>query len=189
MGVELIGAKLIAPWFGTSLYVWTSVLGISMLGLAAGYFIGGHLSRRNNIAGRLKILLILATFFIAIMPVSSGIIMQMTQMIDVRWGSMISSIVFIFPPLLFMGMVSPVVIRYCALEKENTGRTAGLVFASSTLGGVLSVLLSGFYFLPVWGLYYSSWMFAGLMLGATVVAHQINKYKISLDLKTDAAPG
>ncbi len=178
MGVELIGAKLIAPWFGTSLYVWTSVLGISMLGLASGYYLGGYLSRQQNITTHLKILLALAAFFIAIMPFSSGVIMQMTQMMDVRWGSMISSIVFILPPLIFMGMVSPIVIRYCAVDKEKTGHTAGLVFAASTIGGVLSVLLCGFYFLPLWGLYNSAWFFAGLMLSTIFIAHHVNKYKI-----------
>ncbi|VAW61993.1 hypothetical protein MNBD_GAMMA10-1781 [hydrothermal vent metagenome] len=186
MGVELIGAKLIAPWFGTSLYVWTSVIGISMLGLATGYYLGGRLSRQENIATRLKILLALAAFFIAIMPITSDIIMQMTQMMDVRWGSMISSIVFILPPLVFMGMVSPVVIRYCALEKEKTGHTAGLVFAASTIGGVLSVLLCGFYFLPLWGLYNSAWFFAGLMLSSTVIAHHVNKYRDVIIYEKDA---
>lgn len=177
MGVELIGAKLIAPWFGTSLYVWTSVLGISMLGLASGYYLGGNLSRKENISTHLKILLSLAAFFIAIMPFSSSVILQMTQMMDVRWGSMISSIVFILPPLIFMGMVSPVVIRYCAQDKEKTGHTAGLVFAASTIGGVLSVLLCGFYFLPLWGLYNSAWFFSGLMICTVVIAHRVNKYR------------
>ncbi|HED34818.1 MAG TPA: hypothetical protein ENJ08_11535 [Gammaproteobacteria bacterium] len=181
MGVELIGAKLIAPWFGTSLYVWTSVLGISMLGLASGYYLGGHLSRKENIATRLKTLLALAAFFIAVMPFSSSVIMQMTQMMDVRWGSMISSIVFILPPLIFMGMVSPIVIRYCALEKEKTGHTAGIVFAASTIGGVLSVLFCGFYFLPLWGLYNSAWFFAALMLSTIAIAHHVNKQRLVVE--------
>jgi len=141
---------------------------------------------QENIATRLKILLALAAFFIAIMPITSDIIMQMTQMMDVRWGSMISSIVFILPPLVFMGMVSPVVIRYCALEKEKTGHTAGLVFAASTIGGVLSVLLCGFYFLPLWGLYNSAWFFAGLMLSSTVIAHHVNKYRDVIIYEKDA---
>lgn len=169
MAVELIGAKLIAPWFGTSLYVWTSVLGVSMLGLASGYYLGGYWSRGRHHAGKLKMLLILSAAVIALMPTSARLVMTLTQLMDVRWGSLISSLIFIFPPLLFMGMVSPMIIRYCAVHKAQTGRVAGLVFAASTVGGVLSVLLTGFYLIPVWGLYDTPWLFAGLMLGATMI--------------------
>ncbi len=177
MGVELIGAKLIAPWFGTSLYVWTSVLGVSMLGLASGYYIGGHLSYRQAQGNLLKKLLLLATLFVGVMPLTATLIMSATQMVDVRLGSLIASIVFIFPPLLLMGMVSPMIIRYCTREKTHTGKIAGSVFAASTIGGVLSVLLSGFYFIPLLGLNYASWLFAGLMLIATGVAHFASRYK------------
>jgi len=177
MGVELIGAKLIAPWFGTSLYVWTSVLGISMLGLASGYYIGGHLSYRQTHRALLKKLLLLAALFVGIMPLTATLIMSVTQMMDVRLGSMIASIVFIFPPLLLMGMVSPIVIRYCTVKQAHAGKIAGLVFASSTVGGVLSVLLSGFYFIPILGLNNASWLFAGLMLCATVIAYFLEGYE------------
>lgn len=181
MGVELIGAKLIAPWFGTSLYVWTSVLGVSMLGLAIGYYIGGHLSNRQTQGNHLTLLLALAALFVGIMPMSANFILSLTQMMDVRLGSMIASLVFILPPLLLMGMVSPMVIRYCTTKQTHTGKIAGLVFAASTVGGVTSVLLSGFYFLPFLGLSYSSWLFAALMLVATVIAHFVEKYKNSFE--------
>ncbi|VAW71550.1 hypothetical protein MNBD_GAMMA13-1548 [hydrothermal vent metagenome] len=175
MAVELIGAKLIAPWFGTSLYVWTSVLGVSMLGLATGYYLGGYWSRRQHHARQLQILLLLSTVFIAIMPISAELVLASTQLMDVRWGSLISALVFILPPLVFMGMVSPMVIRYCAAGKTQTGHTAGLVFAASTVGGVSSVLLTGFYLIPVWGLYDTPWLFAGLMLGTILIVQRVNK--------------
>ncbi len=181
MGVELIGAKLIAPWFGTSLYVWTSVLGLSMLGLALGYYFGGRLSHRVSQDNRLKMLLMLAGLFIGIMPASAGLILSLTQMLDVRLGSMISSLVFIFPPLLMMGMVSPMIIRYCTLKYDESGKVAGLVFGASTVGGVISVLLSGFYFIPYLGLYKTSFLFAVLMLGATLIAHFAESYKMPVE--------
>jgi len=176
MGVELIGAKLIAPWFGTSLYVWTSVIGVSMLGLASGYYWGGHLSYRQLERDLLKKLLLMAAFFVGIMPITATFIMSMTQAMDVRLGSLLASLTFIFPPLLLMGMVSPIIIRYCTVKLSHTGKIAGMVFAASTVGGVLSVLLSGFYFIPTLGLHSASWLFAGLMLCATAIAYFLERY-------------
>lgn len=168
MAVELISAKLIAPWFGTSLYVWTSVLGVTMMALALGYLVGGILSVQKSIR-ILFLLLIISSVLIALMPFSGNLVMGSLQYYDVRFGSLISALVFLFPPLFALGTVSPVIVALCDTAKKP-GRVAGLVFAISTIGGVLSVLAVGFYLLPQLGLMTSTQIFSTVMASSLVVA-------------------
>lgn len=153
MACELIGAKMLAPFFGTSLYVWAAALGLTLGGLTSGYFIGGRLSKR--FVGETRLLywiLIIASVFLALMPFTSEWIMQSTIHFSLQTGAILSLMVFMFPPLVFMGMVSPVIINLLTDEAKSAGNSAGTVYAISTLGGILFTFLMGFYVIPAFGL-------------------------------------
>jgi len=153
MACELIGAKLMAPYFGTSLYVWASVLGLTLGGLTLGYFYGGKLSKRyNNNAKLLYYVLLLASFFLVIMPFTSILIMNQTIQLSLEMGAIISLILFMMPPLILMGMVSPIIINLLTEESDSAGYSAGTVYAISTLGGILYTFLMGFFIIPTFGL-------------------------------------
>lgn len=152
MACELLGAKMIAPFYGSSLLVWSSVIGITLAGLASGYFAGGFLADRFTGNTLLFTVLAVGSAFIALMPLSAKIIMEATLGLGVRAGSVLSTLVFLFPPLVCMGMVSPIIIRLASQDIQHTGRTAGSVYAVSTVGGILSTFATGFYAIPIWGI-------------------------------------
>ena len=155
MACELIGAKMLAPYFGTSLYVWAAALGLTLGGLMTGYFTGGILSKRyQNKPALLYWIMIAAGFFTALMPYTSEWIMQSTLGWPLQWGAVFSLSVFMFPPLVFMGMVSPVIINLLNTEVKGAGNSAGTVYAISTLGGILTTFLFGFYIIPNMGINY-----------------------------------
>ena len=166
MAVELLGAKMIAPFFGSSLYVWASVLGVTLFALMVGYYLGGYFSEKwKNQNGVLWILLAGGTL-IALMPYSSMWIM--TTMIDssIQVGSTVSVIVFLMPPLIFMGMTSPMLINLINSSVDKSGKTAGLVYAISTMGGIFGTFLIGFYLLPNYGINWPCLIFsAAIMIG------------------------
>ena len=164
MAVELIGAKLVAPYYGNSLYVWSAVLAITLGGLAAGYFAGGTLSEKSSNRETLFIIVALTAVLIAFMPATSGFILSTTLHMELRLGITLSCLVFLFPPLMLCGMVSPMIIRLLTTELENTGRTAGTVYAISTIGGILFTFSMGFYFIPYVGLKLSS-LYTAIVLG------------------------
>lgn len=175
MAVELTGAKLIAPWFGTSLYVWASVLGVTMMGLAGGYFMGGWLSERMKGTGVLFTVLTAAAVFTGIMPVIGPIIMEATLPWELRWGSLISALVFILPAMFSLGMVSPLLIRICSLTAEKAGRVSGIIYATSTIGGVITTFLMGFWLIPNLGLEKPIFIFAGLLIIPVLTAAVMRK--------------
>ena len=153
MACELIGAKLLAPFFGTSLYVWASALALTLGGLTLGYFIGGRLSKK--FAGSTSLLywvLISAGILLVLMPYSSDLIMNATIGLSLEAGAICSLLIFMLPPLMFMGMVSPIIINLLTQEVIAAGNNAGNVYAISTLGGILMTFLMGFYIIPNFGL-------------------------------------
>lgn len=153
MVAELAGAKMLAPFFGTALYVWASTLAVTLTALTIGYYVGGELSRKGH-AQRQKALfltLAIASALVVLMPVLAKFIMTRTIELDFLVGLVISQVIFLLPPILGMGMVSPLLIGLIG-ESRDSGKAAGLVYAISTLGGVISTLLAGFWLVPVIGI-------------------------------------
>ena len=106
MACELIGAKLLAPYFGTSLYVWAAALALTLGGLTLGYFIGGRLSRKySGSTSLLYSVLVTAGVLLVLMPFTSDLIMDATINMSLETGAICSLLVFMLPPLMFMGMV------------------------------------------------------------------------------------
>jgi spermidine synthase len=165
MACELIGAKMLAPYFGTSLYVWAAALGITLGGLMSGYFLGGILSRRmaDNLKA-LYIVLIAAAAFLFFMPFTSDWVMERALGLGLQAGAALSLLIFMFPPLVFMGMVSPLIINLLTREVKGAGNSAGNVYAISTLGGILVTFLLGFYIIPEFGISRPA-MISGFLLG------------------------
>ncbi|MBI4945732.1 MAG: fused MFS/spermidine synthase [Bacteroidetes bacterium] len=161
MAAELLGAKMLAPYFGTSLYVWSSVLAVTLGGLAMGYFAGGIFSEKKNTERNLYYILLVSAVFLIMMPMMAKEVMIHTAGFSLLVSIVLSSFIFLFPPVFFMGMVSPMIVQ-CLLVGisnpdqqsgvENSGKAAGTVYGISTLGGILATFLFGFYLIPIFGL-------------------------------------
>jgi hypothetical protein len=147
MLVELLSGRLIAPYFGSSIYVWGSVIFIFMLGLSIGYLLGGIYSRYNPSVPRLCGILIasalatLPTLFIAPWLLDE----VFYHIVDPRYGSLVTCVGLFLAPTIFAGMVSPYAIRILVKNKESSGHDAGYLYFISTLGSSLGTLLTAFY--------------------------------------------
>ncbi len=164
MACELIGAKLIAPYFGSSLYVWASVLAVTLGGLAAGYYLGGYFSKKYENTNLLFYVLLLAGFFMFLMPFTSKFILERTIDFEIRTGSIISLLLYLFPCLLFFGMTSPVIINLLTETRETSGKSAGTVYSISTIGGIFATLLIGFYIMPEFGISRPAMLIGGFII-------------------------
>jgi len=148
MTIELLGGRVLSPYFGTSVYVWGSIITIFMLSLSLGYLWGGRLSSRKPSHG------VFAAFFglsaLLSLPIIFFAEWTMTQVFltveDPRYGSLIAATLLYFLPICFMGMVSPYSIRLLVSSEEHSGRMAGLLYFVSTLGSALGTLMTSFYF-------------------------------------------
>jgi MFS family permease len=152
MAIELLGAKMIAPFYGNSLYVWTAVLATTLGGLTLGYFFGGQLSARFSNRKILNIVIALSVLVVGLLPFTGTAIMNATLDLELRLGITISAFVILTPPLLLFGMVSPLIINMLSADPTKAGSFAGIVYAVSTFGGILATFFMGFYLIPFVGI-------------------------------------
>jgi predicted membrane-bound spermidine synthase len=169
MACELIGAKEVAPYFGSSLYVWAAVLGVTLAALMTGYYTGGWLSHRFRSPQLISGVLAAAGMLLAVMPLTGPRIMELTLGMGVRSGTTLSLLLFMFPPLMLMGMSSPIIIAQLNERIETSGLSAGSVYAISTLGGIVATFATGFYLLPELGLRVPAALFGGALAVAALV--------------------
>ena len=177
MIIELLGAKIIAPYYGTSLFVWSSVLGVTLGALALGYFLGGQISKKYPGEHSLFIVLLVGAFFAGIAPLIAPYIMIFTDPMGVRLGSLVSVLLYLLVPITCMGTVSPIIIGLINEDNASAGTSAGTVYAISTVGGILATFFAGFYMIPEMGIKLSAYLTAGL-LGGIALFYFLTKKKV-----------
>lgn len=148
MTIEMLGARIMAPYFGGSLSVWGSIITVFMLALAVGYLVGGRLSTRSpNPVTFAKFFIGAAVFSLPIILFADFIMRPIFMTIeDPRYGSLFASIFMFFIPTSMLGMISPYSVRLLVDSSEHSGHMAGLLFFISTLGSAAGTLGTSFYF-------------------------------------------
>ena len=176
MVAELCGAKLLAPIFGSSLYVWASVMGITLGALASGYFYGGWLSdNTKQPQKKLAQILYLAALFVVLMPVLSYYVIPRLSYLPFLMGVVISTLALLFLPVFFLGATSPLFILLQTNSTTSAGKASGTVYAISTAGGIFATFLCGFYLIPALGLNVCLIVFAILLFAITVLTFKLFK--------------
>ena len=169
MVIELLGTRLVAPFYGTSLFVWTSLIAVTMVALALGYFAGGRLADRG-FPHTLSILLLLSGLLTGGLPWLTRPVLELTNELGLRAGALLSALLLFLPSLMLLGMIGPLAIRRVTVRLGSIGASAGNVYAVSTLGSVLGTLVLGFFLFPTIG---SHQILKGLgfllsLIGATI---------------------
>ena len=153
MVLELVGSRLMAPYLGTSLFVWTSLIGIILGCLSLGYWFGGLLADNRPEAKILSGVILLAGLLVALIALVGDIVLYWIQgtFSDIRLGAVIATLILFGVPSVLLGMVSPFAIRLKLSCIEKTGSTAGELYALSTLGSIAGTFLAGFFLLSFFG--------------------------------------
>ncbi|MEO8314694.1 MAG: fused MFS/spermidine synthase [Pseudomonadota bacterium] len=151
MGVELLGGRLLAPNFGSSIYVWGALITIFMLALSLGYLAGGRYSLHKPCMPKLGMLLAAAALTsLPVLPLSGITLENLAIAIpDPRFGSLTGAAMLFFVPTFFSGMVSPYCVRLLVDSEESSGRRAGQLYFVSTFGSAAGTILTSFY-LVLW---------------------------------------
>jgi len=150
MVIELLGTRMIAPFYGTSLYVWSSLIAVAMISLSIGYFVGGRLADFSKRIG-LSVIIALAAVFTLAIPLLTRFVLLMTDPLGLRGGAFVSALILFSPSLTMLGMVSPFAIKLATSRLDGVGSTSGSIYAVSTLGSVIGTLLLGFFLFPAVG--------------------------------------
>ncbi len=167
LGIELSASRLLGNVFGTSNIVWANVIGLILLYLAAGYFIGGWLADRSPKYSTLYTVLLWGAFSSAIVPLVSRPVLRIASqaVIDVQAGLVIGtflSILVLFSvPITLLGTVSPFAIRLAVKDVESAGKVSGRIYAISTFGSLIGTFLPVLVLIPLIGTTRTFLTFAG----------------------------
>lgn len=153
MALELTGARILAPYFGTSMYVWTSIIGIVLGALSAGYYFGGKIADKNPNPKLLSLFIFLAAILIFICALFKDIFLLNAQSLfpDIRSGATLATLILLAPASFLMGTVSPYIVRLKLEDVKEGGSVAGRLYAISTIGSIIGTFAVGFFFFEWFG--------------------------------------
>jgi len=157
LALEMCASRLLAAYFGTSLFIWANLIGMILLYLTVGYFIGGRLADHNPSEQVLCTITALAALSISILPfISQGIltwsITGLAQAsVSIFFSSLLGTILLFAVPVTLLGLVSPFAIRLATKDIGRSGKTSGSLYALSTLGGILGAFLPVLWLIPTFG--------------------------------------
>ena len=185
LALELSASRLLGNVFGTSNLVWASIIGLILIYLTAGYFIGGFWADRSPHPRTMYTALAWGAFLSGMVPLASGPVLRAAAnafdhlQIGVLFGSFAGVLVLFSLPVTLLGTISPFAIRLAIHKPEEAGRVSGRIYAISTLGSFLGAFLPVLLLIPLIGTartfvvfsifltlvaLYGLWMFSGWRL-------------------------
>lgn len=153
MSFEILGSRVLAPNFGSSVFVWGSLISVFLAGLSTGYYLGGRIADINPSSKKLGIMIItpgilFLTFPLYSVPISDWIF---AKDLGVRLSPLLASAILFFSPSIFLGIVSPYTAKLMICSLHTSGKTIGTLYALSTFGSIIGTLVTSFYLITVAG--------------------------------------
>jgi len=148
LAVEILGTRIIGPFYGVDLFLWSALISVTLAALAAGYWLGGWWADRYPSEVRFASLLVAAGLWLALLPFFREPVIGAVKPLGRMAALPAVSTLLFFPPLAILGMVSPYALKLRVRSLGEVGRSAGDLYAISTLASVAAALLMGFVLVP-----------------------------------------
>ena len=183
MAFEIIGSRVLAPFFGTSTYIWVSIIGIILLAMSAGYYYGGQQADKSQNSKRLASFILLAAIFICLMNLGKNQFLMPLASLGVHAliASSTAALLLFGPTAFLLAAVFPYALRLGLTNIENSGKAAGRFYAVSAIGSILGTFLSATVLIPAFGTTNILWILASLLLLlGIIIGRQSNKILIGI---------
>ena len=180
MGIELLGGRILAPYFGSSVHIWGSIITVFMLSLSFGYLLGGKLSIRHPSLTKYGLIFLVASIMVVPIALFAEPIMAFifSHIEDSRYGSLLASTALFFIPTIILGMISPYSVRLLVTNSERSGQVAGGLYFVSTLGSALGTIITSFYMVLAFDVNTIILSFAGVLGTLGLIAISFDKLKV-----------
>jgi spermidine synthase len=173
LGLELVASRVLAPFFGNSIFVWGALIGVVLAGLSVGYWTGGVLADRIPAPQLLLVVLALGAGVTLLIPVVDNPLLEAIVGWDPgpRWNPLVAAVVLFGLPSVILATATPIAVRLRARSLTSLGKTAGRLFALSTAGSIAGTFVTAFFLIPEVGTNQLLGMLAtGLFVAAGLVA-------------------
>ncbi|HBC87476.1 MAG TPA: glycosyl transferase [Lentisphaeria bacterium] len=161
MGYEILGTRILAPVYGSEIFVWGAIISVFLAGLCIGYAAGGRIADKRSDIHILSRIILVPSVLIVLTPYYAPWMCNIFKAmnLDTRLGALLLSIVLFLVPCIFMGAVIPIIVKAIATNIEKVGSSAGNVYSISTAGSIAGTLFTSFYLI--------SWM--GVLKGIQMI--------------------
>ncbi len=147
MSLEMVGSRLLAPYFGNSIYVWGNLIGIFMLSLSIGYYVGGKLADKYKSVRFLYIIILSAAIYILLTLFIYKPLLSQLSKLGQMYGSVVATVALFALPMVLLSFVPPIIISLVS-EGKKIGSAVGTVNSISTIGNIFGVYFSTFILIP-----------------------------------------
>ena len=153
LAIEILGTRILGPFYGVSLFLWSALITVTLAALSAGYALGGRWADQGATYPRLSSLLCGAGAWLLVVPWMKHPLLQLAEPFGLRLAVLLAAMILFFVPLMLLGMVSPYAIKLRTSSLEEVGRSAGNLYAISTAASVVAALATGFFLIPSFGVH------------------------------------
>jgi hypothetical protein len=153
LGFEMVASRILTPLFGSGIYTWATIISVFVGGLMAGYFLGGVLADRFPGFGFAAVIKILAAAWLFLVYfLAQGPLDAIIDLVPGETAALfVSGIIVCFPPLVVLGMYSPLSVRLLLKEPRDAGKISGGLFAISSFGNIVGTIVTTFVLIPTIG--------------------------------------
>lgn len=150
MGLELIAARVLSPYVGSSNVVWTSIIGIILASMSLGYWLGGKKADKEANIDQLSNILLFAALFTSIIPLLETVIIKQFAGIigNLIIAAILCAIIVFSIPSFILAMISPFAVKIKSMEDDEIGSLSGRISSLSTIGSITGTFLMGFVLIP-----------------------------------------
>ena len=191
LGMEIAASRVVAPFFGSSLFVWGALIGVVLAGLSIGYWAGGVLADRIPAARLLLLVMGAGALLVLAIPVVDEPVLE--WVVDWNPGPRLNPLIaatllFGLPSIVFAG-VTPIAIRLLARSVASVGRVAGRLFAISTAGSIAGTFATAFFLIPEFGTDQLLALSATAMFAGVALVAFVERIPLAIALGVVAAAG
>ncbi len=171
MAFEIIGSRVLTPYIGASIYVWTSLIGVILASLSLGYWLGGRLADRRPDVRVLASVIFFAGGLISVMVLVKDVVLSFAASapVAIELRSVAVALLLFAPASVCLGIVTPYAIRLRMTNVADSGKTVGRLYALSTVGSIVGTFLAGFVLLPFVGTNRTLYLIAACLIGTSLL--------------------
>ena len=180
---EVVGSRILAPYIGTSVYIWTGLIGVILGSLSFGYRLGGKFADRNPELKSLADVLFAAAALLSVTLLVQDFILAFLATVSLRLElkAVLAALLLFAPASVLFGCVTPYAVRLKMIAVEDAGKTVGRLYALSTVGSICGTFLAGFFLLPFVGSVRTLYLLIAVLflLSLTVAPFTLTQKKLS----------
>jgi len=175
LAIEFAASRLLGSVFGTSNLVWASIIGLILIYLTVGYFIGGRWADRSPYPRTMYTVMAWGAFTAGLVPLAARPVLRLAAnafdqlQVGALFGSFASVLILFSLPVTLLGMISPFAIRLAIRDPNEAGRISGRIYAISTLGSFIGTFLPTLALIPLVGTTWTFLIFSLFLLGVALV--------------------